>query len=291
MKSRSFMLAGILVIAFLLGSFLLYRTLFEPAEATPAILVTVDGDVRVVSPGGASTQATAGTRVEQGASIRTRRDARSVLRVNGSSTVSIDSQSDVIVEAVAPEQARFLVNRGRLEADVPEGDGQAVEVGARNTGARVRTEGGRVAVAADGYGSMSVVSSAGQSVVSSGDREVTLGAGEQVVVSGEEISDVMEIPTSILLKVAWPTVPEGATRHSELEVAGRADPGSILDVNGQAVRVSADGTWTAIVPLEEGSNELKVEARDAAGHEASDEATVERDTRGPPLQAGQGVWK
>ena len=56
--------------------------------------------------------------------------------------------------------------------------------------------------------------------------------------------------------------------------------------------MNADGTWSAKVPLQEGSNTLEVQARDVAGNAGKQQSPpIERDTRGPPLQAGQGVWK
>ena len=51
-------------------------------------------------------------------------------------------------------------------------------------------------------------------------------------------------------------------------VAGKTEPGALVDVNGEPVQVSADGTFTKTVQItQEGWSTIEIRARDAAGNE------------------------
>ena len=59
--------------------------------------------------------------------------------------------------------------------------------------------------------------------------------------------------------------------------------------DGGEVRVNADetGRFQASIPLDEGENQLSVEAEDALGHRAEDEGALQvRDTTGPAFRGG-----
>lgn len=62
----------------------------------------------------------------------------------------------------------------------------------------------------------------------------------------------------------------GITVNSQNYIlTGRAEPGSTVVVNGITAMVNPDGTWSATVPLNPGSNTLNVVATDSAGNTAS----------------------
>lgn len=289
-KRRSTWWTVLAVVLLLAGALVVYRTLFMSSTVTSATIIAIDGRVMVVGPSGEAVEARTGQAVEQGSSIQTDATSRSAVRIQGATVVNVDEDTAVVIDTITSRSAKLTIERGRVRADVAEDSGQTVEFGAKNTDARVRSSGGRLAVAADGYGAMQVTSESGTSEVSAGGETVELAAGEQVVVTGDEISEIMDVPESLLLKVAWPELPEGATRSERVPVQGQASPGTVLDVNGQAVAVKADGHWQTEVALEEGSNTIKVRARDAK-HDEETSWEIKRDTRGPPLQAGKGVWK
>ncbi len=67
----------------------------------------------------------------------------------------------------------------------------------------------------------------------------------------------------------------GLTVNSQnYTVTGKAEPGSVVTVNGVVATVNPDGTWSATVPLNPGENSLTVTATDSAGNQASTTQTV-----------------
>ena len=56
-------------------------------------------------------------------------------------------------------------------------------------------------------------------------------------------------------------------RQPQVDVAGEAEPGSEVSINGSALRVGNDGLFRLSTALKQGSNQLTVTARDAAGNE------------------------
>jgi hypothetical protein len=64
---------------------------------------------------------------------------------------------------------------------------------------------------------------------------------------------------------------------------GKAEPGSVVTVNGVAATVDAEGNWSANIPLTPGENNLEILATDSAGNQASTNETV---TYTPPIETG-----
>ncbi|WP_312027472.1 Ig-like domain-containing protein, partial [Brevibacillus agri] len=66
------------------------------------------------------------------------------------------------------------------------------------------------------------------------------------------------------------TVDESAVtvNNATYTLTGTAEVGATVTVNGEAVTVAEDGTFSAVVTLVEGANTLTVVAKDAAGNEA-----------------------
>jgi flagellin-like hook-associated protein FlgL len=65
-------------------------------------------------------------------------------------------------------------------------------------------------------------------------------------------------------------------------VSGTTEPGVLLTVNGFVVTVAADGTFSVLLALSEGSNTITATATDDAGNTATDSVTV---THANPLTA------
>jgi len=58
-------------------------------------------------------------------------------------------------------------------------------------------------------------------------------------------------------------------------VAGKTEPGALLDINGEPVQVNADGTFTKPVQItKEGRSTIEIRARDAAGNETVENRPV-----------------
>lgn len=81
------------------------------------------------------------------------------------------------------------------------------------------------------------------------------------------------------------TVDESAVtvNNATYTLTGTAEVGATVTVNGEAVTVAEDGTFSAVVTLVEGANTLTVVAKDAAGNEATATKVVTLDTAAPTL--------
>ena len=63
---------------------------------------------------------------------------------------------------------------------------------------------------------------------------------------------------------------DGAVLNTpQAHVSGRALPGEVITVNDEIILVGADGTFEAVVPLEEGPNLIEVIASNTSGSESA----------------------
>jgi uncharacterized repeat protein (TIGR01451 family) len=80
--------------------------------------------------------------------------------------------------------------------------------------------------------------------------------------------------------------PRGAVLKShELALRGRTHPKNRVTINGQRVRVEADGTFDHVVKLPDGQSELKIQATDEKGHRGTIRWPVEVSSRALFLMA------
>lgn len=149
--------------------------------------------------------------------------------------------------------------------------------------ALARTRGGDVSIAASDAAA-EVAVRRGQVEVTSAGRAVMVRAGQRaLVLPGAAPSEPSPIPTSLLLEVSWPKVE--ATNHRRLVVTGRTEPGALLAVAGEPVRVARDGTFRHVVYLKEGRQKLSATARDASGNRnRQNSREILLDTRGAPAE-------
>jgi hypothetical protein len=116
---------------------------------------------------------------------------------------------------------------------------------------------------------------------------VDVAAGEETIVrKGMAPSAPRKIPASLFLKVQRP---KRVQREKTLAVRGKTAPGSIIRVNGVAVKVGDTGEFTSVVALKEGKNNVEVESHDASGRRKKDTVPVVVDSRGPNV-GGDVTW-
>jgi hypothetical protein len=209
-------------------------------------------------------------------------DGSAQLAAGGSYRVDLDALSTFAVKEITAELARFRLGEGLVSASVRDDPRRAVEVEA-GAGAVARTRGGEVRVAG-GEEVAAVAVASGEAELRSGGRAVVVRAGEHSIAArGEAPSEPSPIPSSLLLKVAWPE--ELATNRRRLVVTGRTSPGAVLAMGGRPVKVDADGSFRQVLVLREGRQQVPVVARDASGRrviEKSPEILV--DTKGSPAE-------
>jgi hypothetical protein len=116
------------------------------------------------------------------------------------------------------------------------------------------------------------------------DRTEHLKEGEEAhAEAGGRPSKPAPIPEVLLLNVRFPDADTFRSRVARVD--GKADPGSRIRIGSNAVEVAADGTWTANVALDEGINEIRVEAADSIGNTRTERsAPIRVDTMAPSLE-------
>ena len=85
-----------------------------------------------------------------------------------------------------------------------------------------------------------------------------------VLIRKDTVAPVLEVQTL-----------QGATvTGSSTVISGKAEPGSTVTVNGVKTTIAADGTWSATVALQPGTNTVTVAATDPAGNITTQTQTI-----------------
>lgn len=270
------------------GAALAYRLLLgpepgrtaAPTAPTPApVRLTAsraEGEVTVVR-GGVRTRLVEGAELRPDDAIETAPGARVAL-AGGSYEVVLEEGGRFDVREITAELSRFHLAAGLVSASVQEERGGSVEIEA-TAGAVARTRSGEVAVARSGNVVAVGVQRGTAEFVSAG-KAVLLKTGEQsVAAAGASPSPPAPIPSSLLLKVAWPV--ERATNQRRIVVTGRTAPGAVVLLGDERVDVQPDGRFTHVVVLREGRQRLSARAHGVGGAAQAEGPMVLLDTRAP----------
>jgi hypothetical protein len=162
--------------------------------------------------------------------------------------------------------------RGKVFARVPRA-GDHLTVTASDT--RTSNDGPtHFIVKADESGRVSVAATEGSVRFLSGGKEVLVRQGTETRAErGGVPGNPERISEEILLSVVWP---QGEWHVSRAPVSGTANPSSAMTINGAPVAVGPDGHFTASVPVQTGTNELRVEAEDLTGRRTAQTSTLVR---------------
>lgn len=219
--------------------------------------------------------------------IRTPANARVLLR-RGGSEIEVRENLEVRVEALAAQAARFAVlsGEGNMAATV-EGDEETVAIAADSTLA-VNEGASRWVVARGESGQVAVAVASGQVQFAAAGRTVEVTSGtESVAAPGQAPSAPTPFTDDLLLSVIWPEAP--VTEVAQIQ--GTARPSSRVTINGHPVQVSADGTFSAEIPLQVGDNPVDVQARDLEGRAKQLQRSVKRLPKPPALEAAkENLW-
>ncbi|HTU61022.1 MAG TPA: FecR domain-containing protein [Polyangiales bacterium] len=228
------------------------------------------------------------TSVSEQDSVRTDDGASAVLSGDNGLEISLAEQSELAMLALKADQAKVVVQRGRLSADTGK-SGAKLSVGARDNDAWVEAKQSAFAVLRDGDGQLAVAVTEGDVAVTAQQTSVQVNAGEQSIVPrNQPPAKPTRIPPSLFLKVAR----SGPSRVNQrtTELAGTTTPGAAVFVNGVPAKTDATGAFTAKVSLQEGRNQLHVAVRDALGRSHKEQlGDVTVDTQ-PPKLKGKTVW-
>ena len=236
------------------------------APALPAALTVerLDGRVEIAGPGDAAFRpARAGERLAPDTRLRTADRGSVTLRGDDGLRLSLLGGSEARINQVSRDLSRLALDRGMLDAEVPDDASRMVQVDFDGTGAIARTRGATFsAISLGGAGPAAKIAhstvgvSRGAVVVSARGKEVTIHTGEKVRITADGLSDVMPIPPTLFNKVTWPA--GGPTRQSTVPVAGETDADARVRINDREVAVDGRGRYRADVPLVEGENRLRL---------------------------------
>ncbi|MEY4575575.1 MAG: hypothetical protein RL701_278 [Pseudomonadota bacterium] len=260
-----------------------------PAAASSLTVSHVQGHVeRRDGDAGAWQPLAADTQVTERDSVRTTGDASATLVAGDGLSVVVAEQSQIELVAVSRDETKLVIERGRLSANV-QGGKVALRVGVLGSDAVVDTDSAAFAVLRGDHGQVAVAVTDGDVDVSAQRVRVRVAAGEQSLVVGDRApAPPARIPPSLFLKVAR-SGPRLVNQRST-GLGGTTNPGAVVFINGVAIPTDADGHFNARVELQEGKNELRVEAIDALGRaERLDLSAVTVDTQPPKLE-GKTVW-
>jgi hypothetical protein len=270
------------------GAAVAYRVLLGPPPAAPAparedgppavklVVAAKSGEVTVVR-GGTRLRVATGDELRADDAIETAPGARVVL-AGPFYDVALEEGASFDVREITAELSRFALGQGYVEARVREKPGRAVEIEGAD-GARVRTQGGDVAVVRSG-GTVAVGVQRGSAELAAGGGAVVVAAGQQSLAApGGRPSRPEPIPSSLLLKVTWPE--ERTTNQRRIVVTGRTQPGAIVVLGDERVDVGSDGRFTHVIALREGRQRLSARARAVGGAASSDGPVILLDTRAP----------
>jgi FecR-like protein/glucodextranase-like protein len=261
-----------------------------PPRVERLTVAAVSGQVRLRRPGASGpVDLRGGEQLQPDDEVETGPGATVQLAAGESYRADLEENSRFAVREITAELGRFRLAEGLMNARVRDDPARVFEVEA-GPEALARTRGGDLSVAAS-EGGAEVAVRRGQAEVVSAGRAVMVRAGERaLVLPGAPPTDPSPIPASLLLEVNWPRVE--ATNQRRLVVTGRTAPGALLAVGGQPVRVGRDGTFRAVVYLDEGTQKLSARARDAGGHSRHERSgEILLNTHGVPAEFDtDGLW-
>jgi hypothetical protein len=246
-------------------------------------LVLVEGEVQLNSPSRQQVVAKAGTALAADDQIITLAASRAVLGLGRETRIRLGPTSSVQVKAVDVKGVYLELEHGALEAVVRPESG-AVRIG--NGGREVQATNGAFAFGVH-EGNLAVSATEGDLMLQGVD-EVKLAAGSAALIT-QDHAEIGPISDELLLSVVWPEVDR--TRKSGTLIQGKTAPGAEVVVSGPfgslKTRANSAGEFSLEVPLSEGSNPVKVTAKNLMGEQVQvDGALPTLDTKGPTFRGG-----
>lgn len=269
------LIAGVLLLAFLVFRFGVYENPHAVAASTPvaaapkaplqAVVLSVEGEVERGHEGGDWSAVEPGQTVRPDDLLRTGAHGHTDLAIGQRSRVSIGESSEVSIRELTDMVHRFRLTRGRMAAEYDREGERVLRVEDGAGEAVAETHAARFSLLSTGTG-IAVATAAGAVDVSARRRTVHVAAGEQSFVPrGAAPSAPAPIPTSVLLKVANAITGASATTCAEID--GTASLSSEVTIDGAPAQLAADGHFHQLVPRARGKRSVVVAIRDASGHE------------------------
>ena len=223
--------------------------------------------------------------------IRTLLGAKATLAMPGVFSVKLSQESEFKVRHLAQNAYRFLLEQGMIAADVLDDADHIFEVASSTSVATTR--GGQFRMHVNGEGLVAVGTSRGTVELESSGKVVQIREGFLALAErGKAPRDPIQIPNQLFLKVRWPSKTDRSKRT--LSVAGKTDPGARVQIDGVTVEVDSSGNFRALKGLKEGSNRVRIQAKDVGGNGAKARSPIFKvDTRadGFKIDTSPEMWE
>lgn len=251
----------------------------------------VKGTVEVRHGGGGDwVPAQVGDLLRPSDTVRTRDGSYAVLIGGEAVEVRMDAATEVSVEELTDSLSRILLGNGMATAVVRPGRRHTFEVKAAGSDALARTSEGTFTMSNDGKGTVAVGTREGEVTFLGQGKVVIVRAGQQSIVRpGTAPSEPAPMPSSLLLKVQWPGA--DTTRQRKLVIAGQTEAGGRIEVGGETLFPSPDGSFQGTVTLREGRNTVRVRAVAVGGRQQEESREIHLDTQPPRLDVDSEIWK
>jgi len=271
-------LLGLLLIAGLAGA--VWNGLADDGSAVfDLVLAEVDGEVAVSDGAGKALQAEVGQRLSPADRVATGTDAVAVLGLGSETRIRLGGTSSLKITSVDESGVQVELEDGALQATVRPNSG-SVRVGS----------GGREALATNADFSMGVNGDVIQVAPTRG--TVNLSGVDATRVEPGSVATIVDkhaqvalVTEDFLLEVEWPEVRR--TKAATRQLSGTTLPSAFIYVDGELMaQADAQGAFELDVVVEEGRNEIEVQAVDLLGHEVTVHGELEKDTLGPGYLGG-----
>ncbi len=274
-------LQAIAVLLLILGvAWLGYGQLFGEGAGERLVVSSVAGAVSRVDGFGAESPAEAGQALRPRDRIVAGEGGRAVLSLGAESRVTLEPRSAVRVLHADASGVKLELEGGRVQATIRPGSGP---VGISANGATVATQDADFTVVRGEDGTLGVETTRGEVGLEGLGATTRLGVGERLVVAPGGTPLVAPASEELLLRVAWPSATR--TPDAVTEVRGRTEPNARVRVGREGawteVKADANGDFVATTRLDEGANDVRVEATSLLGGSVAVAHTVERDSTPP----------
>lgn len=223
-------------------------------------------------------EAQVGLRLLPGDELRTDVSGSAIVSRGARSPIRLEGQTSLRIESISDDLVEVRLRRGRIHARVrPDSGVLRVVQGRRSVSAADAT----LQVSVDDEERLTVEAEEGEVAVVGIPGAGRVRAGERLIERGGR-SKVVKVSAQPLLDVQWP---EGSRKRLAV-VRGQAEPGSNLTLRLASrvfsTPVDLDGAFEVEIPLAPGEQEVEVEIVDPLGRQRRTHATLRREAESQP---------
>lgn len=230
--------------------------------ALAAVVVATEGLVERRAASGEWVKVSPGEQLVEDDGLRTDPLGRAELAVGNDSLLTVTASTELKIRELSPAVHQLQLKRGRLAARYDVDGKRVLEIEDENGQMVARTKGAKFSILASGQ-ALAVATETGTVLLRAGGAEVEVGAGQQAhSYLGAAPSPVTPIRAEVLLKIARAGRPDPSLC---VDIVGMVEPGAEVRLDGEQVRVEADGAFNAQVPRRAGRSSARVSIRDASG--------------------------